>query len=190
MYFVNHTTMWKPLYINMAWELIYYSSSVWLVSETDMRVYVRTVRKSYKRIYHTSILIPIQVGSPQLRILTTCHVISALGYYVYNITILSLCMYVWRGSSVYFSLCSLLQLLVELLRSITVKFKLEVQVHTPRCEVKRGNWEELNSHTSTWKNARPEEGSNLKSECVLVSAMVHLTQEWNFGLPTSMGKWC
>ena len=28
---------------------------------------------------------------------------------------------------------------------------------------------------------RPEEGLDLKSECIEVSAMVHLPQEWNFG---------
>ena len=37
---------------------------------------------------------------------------------------------------------------------------------------------------------RLEEGLNLKSECIVVSAMVHLPQEWNFGFPKSMGKWC
>ena len=36
---------------------------------------------------------------------------------------------------------------------------------------------------------RPEKGLNLKSECILVSAMVHLPQEWNFGSPTIMEKW-
>ena len=61
-------------------------------------------------------------------------------------------------------------------------------IYTPRCEIKSGNREELNSHTSTWKNARPEEGLNLKSECILVSAMVYLHQKWNFGLPTSVEK--
>ena len=33
---------------------------------------------------------------------------------------------------------------------------------------------------------RPEKGSNLESESILVSAMVHLPQEWNFGSQTSM----
>ena len=37
---------------------------------------------------------------------------------------------------------------------------------------------------------RPEEGLYLKFECILVSAMVHLPQELNFGSPTSVGKWC
>ena len=37
---------------------------------------------------------------------------------------------------------------------------------------------------------RTEKGLNLKSECILVSAMVHLPQEWNFGSQTSMGNWC
>jgi len=31
---------------------------------------------------------------------------------------------------------------------------------------------------------------DLKFEYILVSAMVHLPQQWNFGSPTSMGKWC
>ena len=45
--------------------------------------------------------------------------------------------------------------------------------YTPRCEI--NSREELNSKYK--KNARPEEGLNLKSECIVVSAMVHLPQE-------------
>ena len=33
-------------------------------------------------------------------------------------------------------------------------------------------------------------GWNVKSECIVVSAMVHLPQEKNFGSPTSLAKWC
>ena len=35
---------------------------------------------------------------------------------------------------------------------------------------------------------RPEEELDLKSECILVSAMVHLPQEWNFGFHKQVWK--
>ena len=37
---------------------------------------------------------------------------------------------------------------------------------------------------------RPEEGLNLKSACILVSAMVHLYPRIKLASPTSVRKWC
>ena len=51
-----------------------------------------------------------------------------------------------------------------------VYFLNKIRSYTPRCEIK-------NPHNITKLIHRPEEGLNLKYECILVSAMVHLAQE-------------
>ena len=50
-------------------------------------------------------------------------------------------------------------------------------MYTPRCELK-------DPRNINIINSQPEEALDMQSELIFVNGMVHLPQEWNFGIPT------